>query len=475
MKSSFLSLALILGLMLSFSSNGQNPDTIHFNYVSEHEYTWTYSCYEALFDAQERPYLYTANNELGFIVYDISNINNPTPVDTFLPAVFDGLKVSNISQNGDCIYASLGGFQGIAQRAGMAIFDISDPANVSVSDTWDSTVFNQGAAIAIADGDYAFLGGMEKGVIVLDVSDKNDIKYVSDYAPDPNWPHIPGIFSTPNARGMTIKGDYLYLCYDAGALRVIDISDKQNLNEVGRYINWMLDSVAQPAYNNVVLVDDYAYIAVDYCGVDIVDISNPANPQNVGWLDPWDCENTPWDGAPGHTNQLRTHRNNSILFVSGADTEIIAYDITDRVNPVQIGTYHAILDSNVTWSIDVNDSYAVLAQVDNPIGVPYDSDWGGIRILQWNGGPTSIVDNASKQESAVYPNPASETVFIDSKNEHGKQRELLVVDITGRSISSQVSNDGIFELNVSKLVPGIYIYHISGSAENREFGRFVVR
>lgn len=466
---------LLLSLLLVINSQAQNPDTIHFSFVSEHEYTFTYSCYEALFDEQQRPYLYTANNELGFVVYDISDINNPTPIDTFMPATFGGLKVTNISQDGNYIYASLGGFQGIAQRAGMAIFDISNPTNVTVTDYWDSTAFNQGAAIAIAEGDYAYLGGMEKGIIVLDISDKSDIKYVSDYTPDPNWPHTPGLFSTPNARGMAIKGDELYLCYDAGALRVVDISDKQNLNEIGHYINWVLDSVAQPAYNNVTIVDNYAYVAVDYCGVDIVDISNPANPQNVGWLNPWDCGNTAWDGAPGHTNQVHAFRNNSILFVSGGDTEIIAYDITDRANPVEIGVYYALLDSNVTWSIDVNDDYAVLAQVDNPLGIPYDSDWGGIRILQWDGGPTTIAENVRRQKINIYPNPTSELTFIDLDNENGKKVELSIYDLTGKTIIKTSTNEKVFELNVSDLQSGIYTISIVKSGNYRGVERLVVK
>lgn len=453
----------------------QNPDSIYFNFVSEHEYSWTYSCYEALFDVQQRPYIYTANSELGFVVYDISNINSPTPIDTMMPAAFGGLKVTNISQSGNYVYASLGGFQGIAQRAGMAIFDITDPTNVMVTDIWDSTTFNQGAAIAITDGDYAYLGVMEKGIIVLDVSDKDNMQYVSDYQPDPNWPHIPGLFSTPNARGMAVRGNYLYLCYDAGALRIIDISDKQNPTEVGRYINGTLDSVAQPAYNNVVLVDNYAYVTVDYCGIDIVDISNPANPQNVGWIDPWDCGTATWDGNAGHTNGIRAYRNNTILFVSGADTEILAYDITNRTNPTEIGAYYALLDSNVTWSLDVNDSYVALAQVDNPIGVPYDSDWGGIRILQWNGGPMAISENVSRQKIDVYPNPANEVIFIDINQLSMQSAELIVSDMMGKVMLHATTYETVFELNLNGLGAGIYSFDVLENGEYKGFGRFVVR
>lgn len=454
MKPILLATAFIL-----LFAGGAFSQNINFQYVSEHEYTWTYSCYEALFDDQDRPYIYTANNELGFMVYDISDINNPMPIDTFMPTTFGGLKVTNISQEGNYIYASLGGFQGIAQRAGMAIFNISDPTNVTVEDSWDSTAFNQGGAIAIVDGDYAYLGGMEKGVIVLDVSDKSNIQYVSDYYPDPNWPHTPGLFSTPNARGMAIKGNELYLCYDAGALRVIDITDKQTLNEIGHYINIELDTTAQPAYNNVVIVDNYAYIAVDYCGIDIVDISSPANPVNAGWVNPWDCNVTNWDGRPGHTNKVLTWANDNILFVSGADTEILAYDISDRENPVEIGSYFAILDSNVTWSVDVKDGYAVMAQVDNPLGVPYDSDWGGIRILQWDGGPTGI-EASEGQQLVVYPNPIDDRAIIKLNQSLSGNGEIRIYDTMGRLCKVDRITGNSYELRKEHYSPGMYFFEV---------------
>lgn len=465
---------ILLASIMAMTFIGQAfSQNINFQFVSEHEYTWTYSCYEAQFDRQGRTYIYTANNELGFMVYDISNINNPTPIDTLMPSVFGGLKVTNFVQKDDYVYASLGGFQGLAQKAGMAIINITDPTNVSIEDAWDSTEFNQGAAIAIVEGDYAYLGAMEKGIIVLDVSDKSDIKYVSDYAPDPNWPHTPGLFSTPNARGMIIDGDELYLCYDAGALRVIDISDKQNLTEIGHYINGALDSTAQPAYNNVVIVDDYAYVSVDYCGIDIVDISNPTNPVNAGWVNPWDCNVTNWDGRPGHTNKLLTWANDNILFASGADTEILAYDISDRENPQEVGSYYALLDSNVTWSIDIKEGYAVLAQVDNPFGQPYDSDWGGIRVLQWNGGTTDV-NTIKHNVTSVYPNPFYDEAVIKLDYQVTGKEEIRIYDVMGRLRMTDKVVGNKYLLKAKDYSSGLYFYEIIFGQSSMVKGNFLV-
>jgi len=453
----FLLFLLLSGRMFSQTA------PVNFQLVSGFEYTWHYSCYLALFDRQERPYIYSANNELGFMVYDIADINNPVPVDTMMPAVFGGLTASNIFQDGNYVYLSVGGFQGIGQRAGLAILNITDPENITIEDQWDSTAFNQGCAITIVDGDYAYLGIMELGIVILDISDKTDIRFVSTYQPYTEWPHPSGLFSTPNARGMAIRNDTLYLCYDAGALRVIDVTDKEQPVEIGHYINPTLDATARPAYNNVVLAGNYAYVAVDYCGIDIVNISDPANPVNAGWVNPWDCSPTNWNGRPGHTNQIMTFRNNTMLFVSGGDTEILAYDITDRENPVELGSFFTLSDSIVTWGIDVKENYAVLAQVDNPFGQPYLADWGGIRILSWDGGVTGVNEESGIQnpELMVYPNPVQD--FLMMKNIPSNYTPAYkILDNTGRLIKS---GDVKERIDVSQLSQGFYhIIFSEGSA-----------
>ncbi|MGE0638197.1 MAG: T9SS type A sorting domain-containing protein [Bacteroidia bacterium] len=448
-KSVFLLLCLITSTKLSAQIS-----PINFQFVSEHEYTWTYSCYSAVFDGQDRPYIYSANNELGFMVHDISDINNPVAIDTMMPAAFSTLKASKLFQQGDYVYVALGGFQGFAQRAGLAILNITDPENITIEDQWDSTAFNQGCAIAIVEGDFAYLGIMELGIVILNVADKSNIQFVSTYQPDPNWPHVPGLFSTPNARGMTIRNDTLYLCYDAGSFRVIDVTDKENPVEVGHYINPTIDATAQPAYNNVMLVDNYAYVTVDYCGIDIVDISDPENPVNAGWVNPWNCNTTNWDGRPGHTNELKTWANNSILFVSGGDTEILAYDITDRTNPVELGSYFTLLDSMVAWGIDIKENYVVLSQVDNPFGQPYDSDWGGIRILHWDGGVTGISqqDLSNNLQVEIYPNPANGFLMIKNAD-NNKILDYKIQDNAGRLIKS---GDVKEQIDVSELTQGFY-------------------
>ena len=463
MKLAVLFTCTLLMVLGRSTACGQSIDTVNMTFVSEHEYSWTYSAYTALFDIQDRPYIYTASSELGVVTFDISNINDPTPVDTILPAEFGSLKPQNLFLEGDLVYVALGGFLGIfPQNPGLAILDVTDPADPLIVSQWDTTAFQQGAAVVEVKDGVAYLGAMEDGVMILDVSDPANIQFMSNAMMDENFPHVPGLFSHPNARGLSIKGDTLIVANDAGGLRMVDVSDPYNPVEVGKYVNWALDSVAQPAYNNVLLVEDYAYIPVDYCGLDVVYVSD-TNMVGVLWDDPWGCGPTNWDGNPGHTNQVSRHGD--LIFVSGADTEAIVYDISNRENPVQVGVFANVGDSIVSWGIDVNDQYICLALVDNALAqTPYISDQGGIIILEWQ----SIVGVQEKEpdQFSVFPNPAQDRIqltFADPRS-----RDIRLVDQLGRLLHIGTSTSEKAIIDVSFLEKGVYHIVINGDGSRTE-------
>ncbi len=462
---------LIVTLFGCLSVSGQSIDTVQFSYVSEFLYDafLPYSCYSAKFDSQERPYLYTANVELGIISYDISDIQNPVPVDTILPAEFNGLKPTNLWHEGNLLYASLGGIQGLnAQDAGLAIMDVTDPAGLTIVDQWSSSTYSEGAAVVVVDGDHAYLGGMEEGVLILNISTPSDIQFVSRGLMDENFPQVPGLFSHPNARGMRIKNDTLFVCNDAGGLRMMDVTDKLNPTEIGKYVNADLFAIAQPAYNNVLLVDEYAYIPVDYCGLDVVDVSDTAM-VNVGWSDPWGCEGANWNGRPGHTNEIE-RVGEDLIFVSGADTEVLAYDISDRENPILVGEYAIVGDSTVSWGITANDQYVILCLVDNSVyQQPYFSDVGGIMILEWQ---TILgTDEVHHADFNLYPNPTTDHINIEAEN----ITRVTVTDGMGCLIYDlTASSSGSCTVNCNDWSRGVYFVSIE-TEKGRGFKKLILQ
>ena len=384
-------------------------DTLLFTPVSGYAYAAPYSAYTAHFDRLGRPFIYTANKEYGVVLFDYSDLQNIKPAHVFPVPDFQNLKPTDLVQQGQYLYVSLGDFNGLPpQRAGLAVLDVSDPYSATLVGQWDSTTFNKGSAAVRVDGDYAYLGAMDKGVIVLDISNPIQPEFVSHLDLDLDWPVPPGLFSVPHARGLALRGDELWVCFDAGGLRLVDLSDRKNPKESSKYINSDLDAVAQPAYNTAAIAGNYLFAAVDYCGLDVVEISDPLHPQNAAWQNPWNCTNTSWDGSPGHTNQVATACHDSLLFLSGGDSELLAYSISDPGHPRQVGQWAMLKDSAATWGVDANDSLVVLAQIWNPLNTPYIAKKGGIQLLRWHCPQLTSSQQARPEDFGftVSPNPA---------------------------------------------------------------------
>lgn len=474
----FFALANLLFLSLGLFAQ---TDTVLFTPVSEFRFPAPYSCYTARFDRLHRPFIFTANKELGLGIYDYSDLQNLQSIRNFSVQNFQNLKPTDLVQQGNFLYVALGDFEGFfPQSAGLAVLDISDPANATILGQWSDTSFNKGCAALRVEGNYAYLGAMEKGVILVDISNPAAPKYLSHVELDLNWPAPPGLFSVPHARGFALRSDELWTCFDAGWLRLVDVSDKQNPIETAKYLNPDLNATAQPAYNNAVVVGDYLYVAVDYCGIDIVDISNPAIPVNAAWENPWACNNTNWADRPGHTNQITTACNDSLLFVSGADSEVLAYSIVNPNQPRRLGQHAVLLDSVATWGIDVNDSLVVLAQLWNPLNTPYLAKKGGIRLLRWScpQASTGIANAGSAPALFIWPNPFRDQLKVRFELPVSAAISWSLVDMFGRSVRSAApghlpAGEQVLDLALVGLPAGMYAFVML--VDGQEVRRLVVR
>ncbi|MBL7897949.1 MAG: T9SS type A sorting domain-containing protein, partial [Crocinitomicaceae bacterium] len=248
--------------------------------------------------------------------------------------------------------------------------------------------------------------------------------------------------------------------------RMIDVTDKFNPLEIGMYANSSIESVAQSAYNNVVLIGNYAYVPVDYCGLDVVDISTPVM-TNVNWINPWGCTTTNWDGCAGHTNQI-VNVGDSLLFISGGDSEILVYDISDKANPVRIGEKIVLNNLEVSWGIDVHNQYIATAMVDNPFGIPYDSDWGGLQLWEWN---ETLLNNEEmrKGELVIFPNPADNKIFISNLTQGSF---VMICDYSGRKIYEGIMEDDY--INVFDFQSGLYFCTVYNGNELPQTCKFII-
>ena len=194
-----------------------------------------------LHDQQDRPYLYVANKEAGLKIYDVSNLKKPMPVAAVSSKSFASLHVMNLTQDDNYVYLAIGNHFNNKQSPGMAIADVSDPAKPVLISYWTLPSSSGGSGIVKVQDNYAYLGAMGNGLIILDISDKTKIKFISQFIPAINYPDPKPKKSLFNARGMQVKDDLVYLCYDAGGLRIINTKDKTNPVVIGRFSNTVMN------------------------------------------------------------------------------------------------------------------------------------------------------------------------------------------------------------------------------------------
>ena len=441
-------------------------DTVIFSQLGHYYFTPAsnyYSCYTPLIDRLNRPYVYAASKEAGLVTFDISNTLNPFPAHTETVAMLNNLRPTGVVQDSIYLLVSLGDFES-GQTSGLAIYDISAPTSPVLLDLWDSTYFDKGAAQVIFQGNYAFLAAMDSGVVILDIANKSDIRYVSKILPDPTlFAHA----YTYHSRGLFISHDTLLVADDNGGLRVIDVADKQFPAEMGAFNSPAINAGAFTFYNRIYRKGNNAFCTVDYCGLEVVDVSTPSSMSEVAWINPYNCSGSgSWFNSHGHTNEITPTMNPDVLIASGGDEEVVAFDATNPAQPRRMGYYGLYHDSIVGWGVDEYNGLVASALIHNIFNWPYVSTQGGLQLLSWN----LILGNDEQQIKTgnlnLYPNPANDFCTVELPASTDEMLTVQIVDVMGRVVKTENADPKInarnYALDLSGMSSGIYTIRVTG-------------
>lgn len=455
-KRLLFSLILLVG---AFNLHSQKCANLNIQHQADIPTTCNKMTMTMMQDAQGRPYLYVAKKEGGLDIYDITDIKNPVLKKNIPPSDLANVDVMSVTQQGNYLYLALGSHFIGGEKPAMAIVDVTNPENAVVTDVYETSFNEGGCGIVVAEGNYAYMGAMQHGLIVLDITNKSDVKFVSSIVPDINYPTPNPNPDLYNARGMVVKDGVVYLCYDAGGLRIISTTDKQNPSEIGKYSNPTLNGKPR-AYNNIVLDGDNVYITIDYCGLEVLNITNPADIKVVSWWNPWNCHTNPanWFSSPGHTNEIAMDRENKLLFISTGKSDLMVVDIANPAAPDSCNFYGGVNNNIGTWGVSSHKNRIFLSYICSL--VPFSSNWAGIKILTYNrpASPSSIKESL-KSKIKVYPNPANNVLVAEV---NGQIQNAEIVNTLGQSFKAkyhQAANTVTFD--ISDLPKGVYFIQLS--------------
>ena len=406
------------------------------------------------FDLNDKPYMYVANKEAGLQVLQISP-SHLQPVSAIPVDSLDGLEVMGVSQYGNRLYLSLGNFFTTKQAPGLAIIDINDPLAPKLLGFWKFKTNTEGSSIVKVSGRYAYLAAFSHGLIVLDIADPKNIKQVSQFVPDLNYPEQNPDATKINARGMVLENDVIYLCYDAGGIRVINVSDKSNPIETGHYANPIMNGKPR-AYNNAVLRDSLLYVGVDYCGMEILNVKDTSDIKLHAWWNPWNCQTSPlnWFNSRGHVNEIVLDSQEQKIFVSTGKTDVYAVDVSDPSNPDSCSIYGGTANSIGTWGVNRYKNKLGLAYICTI--VPFNSNWSGVKIVEYN--RTATTSTLTIPKAHIYPNPSTGLFTLNGVID---QSDYHVSRLNGeRILQGTTSHHTVLDL--SEYPSGIYLLQVRG-------------
>ncbi len=465
--------SVLIALILISAETGQAQCTnaVTLQYQSEIQFTSPQQAFASHHDNTGKAYLYVASNDQGLRIYDLSNVTLPVLVKTIPIDSFANMYVMNLTQSGNYLYLTLGNSFVTSSKPGMAIVDVTTPATAKVSTVWNWSKPSGGGGIVAVEGNYAYLGAMGQGLIILDIANKSNAVFVSQYIPSISFPNpVKPDSSKYNARGMVVKNSIVYLCYDAGGFRIINATNKSSPVETGRYSNSLLLNKTR-AYNNVVINDTLAYIAVDYCGMEILNIADTAAIKEIGWWNPWNCQasTNDWFNSPGFANEIAYDDNCKLVFLASGNSNLDVVNVSNPAHPDSCTSYQGAGSGQGTWGVSLYQNELFLSYIYVPLCIPFCSNWGGVKMLNWKSPcyTTEVREQNNTNPMEIYPNPSNGTFTINIPLSIGEIAASVFTPL-GKCVYSREFAAGqakSFSMSMNDVTPGLYTLIIKSSAK----------
>ena len=303
-------------------------------------------------------YLFANTLGGGLAIYDISNPLNPLVVSSpnnipelsdieihgetaYGAGYLDGLMVIDISD-----FTSMHVLRSYQLQDGNYVTGVAVSGNYGfIACGWDGfRVVDLTTMEAVASIDslyYAFGLKMAGSHVYLNYGDPECPLAAIDIS-DPLSPQVLSIYHPPqDIANFAICDNNAYIADFDHGVRVVDIADPDDIHEVSRYSRYGHDL-------NVIVAGDLAYVQENY-KLKIIDIADLQNPQELGYYElDWSYNDLKIVNDIGYIVQFST-------------TFLHAIDISDPTLPSLLGTF-SVADNDVHYELAIYDHYAYITE-----------------------------------------------------------------------------------------------------------------
>ena len=255
--------------------------------------------------------------------------------------------------------------------AGMAVYDLGDPFAPQQVGWFDSTGFGVHRIVWMG-GDHAYVSATPEGFddriwVVVDMRDPaNPVEAGRWWWPgqhvaageEPTWPEGKR-FAAHHA---LVDGDTAYLGYGDAGLVVLDIADRAKPTQLAN-LQWSPGGdthtcLPLPGRDLLVVTDETVDSSTEEHLVRVVDVADPADPRVVSV-----CPPPPGDYATRglrfgphntHENRPGSYRSAELVFVTYFNAGLRVYDVADAEHPVEIAHWLPVVPDGQV-AVQMND------------------------------------------------------------------------------------------------------------------------
>ncbi len=339
-------------------------------------------------DLTEQQYPYYAETEGAALSVFYCSVNNKVYAAANQGGLYEikaenGEIVSNFKAGGNAIGLAFDesklhvadGF------GGYVLLDISDVSAPEMLDKFETQIpaYSKGVAVA---GDYAFLAAGTSGIIILDVSNTNEVTAIDTIT-----------LSSGVAYKVFINDNKAYVACGQGGVRILDITNPASPQILGGFTT---------AYSamDVLVEGDYAYVADFLDGMEIWNVSDPNNAVGIA------TTNQPVNG-------VGIFKKDNYVFLSGVTSGVRIVDCSDFDNVHEVA-YIRPNNYGETYAAFVNDEFIYTADGSKGVHVIDYHNFDSLKVVGYfqTGGRARDIYVDNSEEKNIYVADEDDGIYI---------------------------------------------------------------